>query len=456
MLLLRHGFCGIDIKVGSPCRTIIRLEGKDLCLAYASLLLYMLVLFIRPQEWMAPLRELSILDWIVGATLVLYLAALAGRRTMKPLAAPESWLMLGLFFAMLMSHVRHTYLGGFLYTFQEFGKVLLLYFLIATLVDRVPRTKILILTMIAGCLFMAVHGILQAHTGVGFGGALPIIVDGVTRVRAFGFFHDPNDLALMLVAILPFLMSKALDAQAEVPARFLSVGAMIPVVYCIFLTNSRGGWLAFGAMLIAYACIHVRRKKLAVAVGALAFALVLALGPSRIHGLNTSDRSTLNRLAAWADGNAMLKRWPVFGAGWRRFTEFSEEDRVAHNSFVHCWGELGLFGYFFWLGLIIASVKDGLALSKVEPDGPEQRALSRLARAGLASLAGYLAAGFFLSRTYVHPLYILFALFAAWRAMYNRDFGALKSGFERRDLKYVLAAAMLSIPALYVLMRFLW
>ncbi len=143
-------------------------------------------------------------------------------------------------------------------------------------------------------------------------------------------------------------------------------------------------------------------------------------------------------------------------AGKGRFTEFSDSGRVAHNSFVHCWAELGLFGYFFWLGLIIASLKDGWAIGKITSEEPDAQEMSRLAKAGIASMAGYLAASFFLSRTYVHPLYIFFGLFAAFRSIYERDVGPLASGFVKGDCKYVVAVEVLSIPALYVLIRILW
>jgi len=422
-------------------------------LAYATLLVYVLLLFIRPQEWVLWLRGVSLLDYVVGIMLLLWIVSLAAGKLLKPFSAPQGWLMLGLFAAALISHVSHGYLGlhdvkGFIPTFINFGKVVVLYFLIATLVTSVRRSKTLILTMVIGCLFMALHGILQVHAGVGFGNAGPQMIEGVTRVVAFGFFNDPNDLALMLVAMIPFLVSKAFDRSAAALPRIWSALAVLPLVYCIFLTNSRGGWLAFGVMIL-------RSRPIALVLSVIALVTVIAFGPSRIQTIGTEEASAQNRIVAWTYGNKMLRSNPLFGVGWDRYTEFSDEGRVAHNSFVHCWAELGLFGYFFWLGLIIAAFKDGHALSKIESADPDRRQLARLARAGMASLAGYLAAAFFLSRTYVHPLYVLFALFAVWRSIYVRDFGPLPSAFERRDVRYVLAGELLSIPALYVLMRIL-
>ena len=423
-------------------------------MAFGLLLFYTALLFVRPMEWVPWMLGWNILDYVAVAALVATLATLLNR-DWKLEKAPQNWLMLGLFFACLMSHVRHTYLAALIETFQTFGKIVLFYFLISINVNTLRRVRLLIGVVVAGCLFMTLHGILQWHTGMGFGGQPPLIVQETKRVVAFGFFHDPNDLALMLVTILPFLVSKVFARGTAVLSRVLALAAITPMVYCIFLTNSRGGWLALGAMAVAYAALHLPRKR-GIVLGAIAFVAVMALGPSRMGTLTADERAGRGRLVAWADGNRMLKQWPIFGAGKGRFTEFSEDSRVAHNSFVHCWAELGLFGYFFWLGLIVACLKDGLGLAKISSENPETQEISRLARAGVAALVGFLAAAFFLSRTYIYPLYILFGLFAALRSIHETDFGRPESAFVRHDLRYVLIAELATIPGLYVLMRFLW
>lgn len=428
-------------------------------MAYAALLLYVAILFIRPQEWMSAIRGWPLLDVVTGLALVTWLGGLR-RGGWRFRGAPQNWLMLGLFLATLMSHVRHTYFAAFVETFQDFGKVVLLYFLVTSLVTSVRRAKVIILVMIIGCLLMSIHGILQAHTGSGFGPAddryvQPLVRGELVRVRAFGIFHDPNDLSLMLVAVLPFLFGKVLDKNRELPVRVLSAGAAAPLLYCIYLTNSRGGWLALAVMVVAFLYLHAPSKKVGIALALAACIPVIALGPSRMRTISTEEGAGWGRLMAWGDGNRMLKRWPLFGAGKDRFTQFSDEGRVAHNSFVHCWAELGLFGYFFWLGLVIASLKDGHALSKTASDQTEARELAQLGRPAVAGLIGFLVAGFFLSRTYKLPLYLLFGVVAALRSVHEANLGPLQSGFALRDSKYVVAAELASIPALYVLIRLL-
>ena len=287
----------------------------------------------------------------------------------------------------------------------------------------------------------------------GFGEAGPLVYKGLVRVRAFGIFGDPNDLALMLVVVLPFLFSKFFQRGAALPSRVLSLCAAVLIIYCIFLTNSRGGWLALGAMGVAYIYLHLPYKKIGAVFAVLAFLAIMAVGPSRMGTMSVTGGAGRGRVVSWGYGNWMLKRWPMFGAGKGRFMEFTDMGSTGHSSFVHCWSELGLFGYFFWLGMVLASLKDGQALSKSASEDPEAQELSRLAKAAIASFVGFMSAGFFLSRTYVVPLYIIFGLLAAMRATYELKFGRLKSAFVRRDWRLVLAVEMVSIVGIYVLMR---
>ena len=423
-------------------------------MAFVLVMLYVGLLFFRPMEWVPGMIGWPILDYVAAATILATIVELP-RAQWRFKRSPQNWLVLLFFIACLMSHVRHTYLEAFIDTFEKFGKIVLLYFLISINVNTIRRLNSLITMMTVGCLFMAIHGILQYHTGTGFGGQLPLYVAyrDETRVIAYGFFNDPNDLALMLVTIMPFVISAIHRHRVFIFRRTLNLVFLGAMTYCIFRTNSRGGWLAFGAMLAAYFCITFAKKKLGIVVGTLAIIMIFIVAPARMQTASTQESSARSRLVAWADGNRMLKANPIFGVGKERFTEHSEGAMVAHNSFVHCYAELGLFGYFFWLGLLMASLKDAWSIGKTKSLDPGQQELSRLARVSISALLGYMAAAFFLSRTYIPPLYILFAVFAAIRSIQDRDFGPIEGKFVKKDLRLVAAAVPISIIGLYILIR---
>ena len=51
----------------------------------------------------------------------------------------------------------------------------------------------------------------------------------------------------------------------------------------------------------------------------------------------------------WYAGLVEMKRFPLFGIGAGMYPDFVD-GRVAHNSFVHAFVELGIFGGVIFLG----------------------------------------------------------------------------------------------------------
>jgi len=433
-------------------------------LAYISLIIYVLVLFLRPQEWVPGMLNVSIVKYVVGATIFATLLEM-GNNKWRFKDAPQNWLVLGFFVAVVVSNAfsfaQLFYLRGTADAFTSFWKIALLYYLISIHLTTARRVRGFMLAIIAGCLFMSVHGILQMKTDamVGFGGMPPLFVpqENAYRIVAFGFFNDPNDLALALVVALPFVISGIHRPGASAPGRLLNLGVAGVLGYGIFLTNSRGGWLALAVMSMSYLLLNFRLKKSAVVAGILLMAALMVLAPGRVSSVSMSgqDESSRGRLVAWADGNRMLKLSPIFGVGKGRFVDYSETGLVAHNSFVHCYAELGLFGYFFWMGLLFASLKDGYALWKTAPSesDPDRREVGRLAKALLPALIGFMASAVFLSRTYTPLLFMLFGLFAALRIIRERATEPMPNAFVKRDCKWVLLIELASIPILYVWIR---
>ena len=100
----------------------------------------------------------------------------------------------------------------------------------------------------------------------------------------------------------------------------------------------------------------------------------------------------------------MFRSSPILGVGYSNFTDHNA--LTAHNSFVLCFAELGIVGYFFWLSLLVVAI---LQLNQVLQYTPGRRrwktTASAFESALLASFAGMLVAAFFLSRSYNPILY---------------------------------------------------
>lgn len=227
----------------------------------------------------------------------------------------------------------------------------------------------------------------------------------VPRLRALGLLNDPNDLAQTLVAALPLVFLAWRRRRLFGNALFVLLPAAA-MLWAVVLTRSRGGLVALAALLwFAFARrAGPRWSRTLRRAGFAGLFLSLVL----FFRLGGADESAMGRLEAWSEGLQMLKYSPLWGVGFGSFADVN--DLVAHNSFVHCYGELGLIGYFAWLGAILATFwyLERISLTEGGPEGSTE--LARWARALSLSLIAFLAGALFLSRTYSVSLFLLVGL----------------------------------------------
>jgi len=148
-------------------------------------------------------------------------------------------------------------------------------------------------------------------------------------------------------------------------------------------------------------------------VGVLA--LIGGLVLCATQGASLLDASARDRVAFWGQANRAFKQHWMFGIGYGMFTDIIEKARASHNAYVNCYTELGLFGYWFWFNLLTLGVI-GCYRTRVafrRPRNDTQAYLKRLAGLSIASLAGFAASSYFLSRAYVFPFFFLFGLLNA-------------------------------------------
>jgi putative inorganic carbon (hco3(-)) transporter len=233
----------------------------------------------------------------------------------------------------------------------------------------------------------------------------------IRRMRSLGFLQDPNDLAQLLAGILPLVFLEWRPQRAVRNGLLVLVPAAL-LLGGILLTRSRGGLVALAAMAVA-AVLHFGNRIVSAFLGVAAGAGLVA-GPAYVRSYVLGDESSLGRVEAWYQGLQMLKGSPVWGVGYGNFTEYN--DRVAHNSYVHCLAELGVVGYSFWVGMIIVTFHDLRSLyRRPRPDEPPakdplQGELRRWATATALALVGFLAGALMLSRTYSPTFFIFLAL----------------------------------------------
>jgi O-antigen ligase len=123
----------------------------------------------------------------------------------------------------------------------------------------------------------------------------------------------------------------------------------------------------------------------------------------------------------WSDGLFIFRQSPLFGIGAENYRQFSSH--VAHNSFIHCYAELGMFGGTLFLGAFYLAIKGLYDLRRQPNDATESEdvdpELRRLHPFLMATVVAYTIGICFLSRSYIVPTYMMLGLAVAYMRMHS-------------------------------------
>ncbi len=367
-----------------------------------GLLLYLAMIYLRPQEFVEALRAKPVMLALAILVLGTLLIHNAMRRSRVLAFDLRQGLFMIVFFAVIiMSQLQLFYLEGARMAFDSFLPVFILFFMIVNLISSFAEMKRTYLMLFVMTVFLAANGILQYHRGVDIAGQT--MFEG--RIRWIGIFEDPNDLGLAILSFTPFALLKLSRKGAALRGRVLYAVILGVLLYALYLTNSRGTFIGLLAILAYVFCRRwgiVRGLLIAAVFGAAVF----LAGPSRLADMSVSEESASGRVVAWAQGLELLKWRPILGVGYANFTDY--HPLTAHNSAVLCMAELGFVGLYVWMLLIVTSFHEAFIVERRARDGE----YAFYARVLQLSLIGFFAAAFFLSRTYNEVLYILIALCA--------------------------------------------
>lgn len=415
---------------------------------FPLILLYVVLTIIRPQDYVPGLDLVPILPVVL---LLAFAAWLASRD--KTFEAPQFVILPAFLLVLMISQVTNGWTGGALDELARFGPVVIAFFIFGAACTTQKRVRVAMGVFVACATVLALHGIEQAKTGMGWTG-VPLSEGG--RIQYVGIFNDPNDLGLLFAATLP--MAVFLGRRGAGAMRPVWLVAVLLLLYGTYLTNSRGAMLA---VLVIIGCYIWYRKGIVLAgiLGIIGLTTMKLLS-SRMEQLDAGEESAAGRVDAWYAGLEMFRDNPAFGVGAGNFTEYNE--LTAHNSFVLVLAETGFVGFVLWLAFvgygfwmmltIIRHQRPAGGDAAIEADWVMER---QLALTLLLSLCGLFAAAFFLSRSYMVVLYLIAAMVAGHYVGARRRWPALPMfRLSHGGWRWVPAGAC-SVFALFVLVAVL-
>lgn len=262
---------------------------------------------------------------------------------------------------------------------------------------------------------------------------------GGTRVsigREFdSILADPNDLALALLFPLAFAAAQLIHRSSALNTAMGALAAPL-LTGAIVATQSRGGLLGVLFVAMAIGQRLVRRKWLLWGIGgALVLVLYVAMGISQRNDYGAQvdgvDESSLGRIYTWFAAAKMAIARPLTGVGLDNFVEaydgyradFDNKDHAVHSTWFQVLAETGFPGIIVFAAMVLVCFRSINRCLKALVEARADPILCASALSLSAGLAGFCAAGTFLTQAFTWPLYVMVALTTALVSFAEREIG---------------------------------
>ncbi|MEW6104139.1 MAG: O-antigen ligase family protein [bacterium] len=249
------------------------------------------------------------------------------------------------------------------------GFIFLSYFLLYFLVIHYPpsenkaRISILLSCFLVSCygIYQSLFGLAQTREFIQFY-KLPDEFLGRASNKVFSTFIYPNAFAGYLVLVLPLAISLIFNLKKKFHLLLFCSSALL-LLYSLYLTGSRGGFISFFFSLFLF--FILRRKRILIILSLFLFLFVL------IHYSIPPPSSLIARLG-YARASLKIIRDNPAGTGISTFASMyfkyklasEEETRMAHNNYLQIGVELGIFGLLAFIFLLVFIAIKGLNIAR--------------------------------------------------------------------------------------------
>jgi len=318
-----------------------------------------------------------------------------------------------LFMAMQVISSSQIWLRESLETFNFWLKIGIVYFLIINSVTDERKVKWILVSIIAAISYLGYYSIEK------------FIVSYAPGVRAsgFGWYENPNDLAIILVSVIPFVMLMFnLSDSGFIRLLFLLTAGIFSFI--ILFTGSRNGLL--GLAIVGILSIKTSDKIKGVLKPLFTIILIFFMASIGIKGVLSrqdavsglrGDDSAESRIIQWKAGWRMLLSNPLFGVAPGQFRENAADyggirGLDPHNTFVQVYSETGVLGGLFFTFFSFFSFWGAVKIIKQSREKSKDHRMIIL-RFLCISLIGFWVCAFFSNRYQFYILYVIVALLVA-------------------------------------------
>jgi len=271
-------------------------------------------------------------------------------------------------------------------------------------------------------------------------GGTTMVGSGIFVVRSgviSPIVSDTNQLARSFVFVIPIMTFLYIHSPWK-SIRLIILSVACLAVIGLIGTNSRGGFVAFVAML-PFVWLQTKRKIATLLFGALALlAGQMALSEERlqfwtgrIHSIESyeSDPSFQGRRVQWEYALELADARLTgggFGSDLRaeRHDGKSREARAYHSNYFQMLGDHGWPGLILYIILLISTWRLGNAIIKQAGEETDLLWARDLVAMVKSCMVAYMVGGLVITHAYYEPFYVLVALLTAARGIMERQISA--------------------------------
>jgi O-antigen ligase len=264
------------------------------------------------------------------------------KRTLKDLPKEAHLLFTMVVLLVFGGFFSTVWKGGAVTKSIDFSKIIVAWTLVFLLITSFERLRRIIFIQAVSVAVACSAAIAKGHNIERLNGVLG------------GIYSNPNDLAFAVVLALPFALLFMVTSK-NVVAKVLWLAAMLIMLFTIFLTASRAGFIDLvisGAVTLYYFAVKGKRPYLLLGTVFAAVLIMATVGGKlydRFEALSGDSTTEMNAYGSYQDRMFLMVRavdaiesYPIFGLGARNFVTYSGIWRDVHMTYLQICSEGGI------------------------------------------------------------------------------------------------------------------
>ena len=404
---------------------------------------YLIVLYIRPQDWMLSMYGFPLADVVLSLAFLISLISLMHER--RRICSPLLVFLILYLVVVFLSNFFNGYMNAAVYEFINYSKRVVPFFICIFILRTTKQLKYVLFFVIILSVLVAIQTMFLSKYGISVYGQT-ITIDN--RVAWIGAWDGPNVLCFLFVIAFPFAL-EFIFGRYNILFRLTNLFFAIILSCGVYLTNSRGGFIAFLSVIFFYVWLKLKNKKNAILIALVPILLfIVFFAPSRMANIR-GETSAHQRTWIWEQGLNLFREKPILGIGKGQFE--AQHHEIAHNNFVQNITDMGFVGAFIYVSLIYLSFKAVYLVQRLKPKNLKERdiILPLLARALLISMIGFNVVTLFVTME-LDILFIWMALCAATLNIARQKVENISFKFSLKDSLAVSSIVVFLAVGIYV------